>query len=48
MSWSFAWYFLSKDLLQQAELLARYLAASYLSSRHFPPAIVSVNLDELD
>ena len=48
MSWSFAWYFLSKDLLQQAELLTRHLAAAYLSSRYFPPAIISGNLDELD
>ena len=48
MSWSFAWYFLSKDLLQQAELLTRYAAAAYLSGRYNPPAIISVNLDELD
>ena len=48
MSWSFAWYFLVKDLLEQAELFTRQAAASYLSSRYFPPAIVSGSLDELD
>ena len=48
MSWSYAWYFLVKDLIQQAELLTRQRAATYLSNRYFPPAIVSVNLEELD
>ena len=48
MSWSFAWYFLSKDLLDQAVLLTRLQAAEYLSTRIFPPAIVSGNLNELD